>query len=142
MKKIKGFFGGVTKNVWFGIKSCFYASKKYFLLKCLVLLSQTFIPLTTIWLWRGILNGITEDITNNKNTILLYLAIYLTLTLFTNILERFDRYINGRYNDELQFYIEAVMMEKSSRMDLSFFDSASMGDKVRHARSNFRTCSH
>ena len=29
------------------------------------------------------------------------------------------------------------MMEKTSRMDLSFFDSAKMGDKVRHARSNF-----
>lgn len=28
-------------------------------------------------------------------------------------------------------------MEKTSRMDLAFFDSAKMGDKVRHARSNF-----
>lgn len=41
------------------------------------------------------------------------------------------------YSDELQFYIDAVMMDKTSRMDLSFFDSAKMGDKARHARNYF-----
>lgn len=143
MKKVREFFGGITKNIWFGIKSCFLASKKYFLLKCLVLVSTTFIPLTTIWLWKEILNGISEDIqisediVSNKNSILIYLAIYLLLKFSQNLLARFDDHISRRYNDELTFYIEAVMMEKSSRMDLSFFDSASMGDKVRQARSNF-----
>ena len=38
-----------------------------------------------------------------------------------------------------EFYIEEQMMDKTSRMDLSFFDSAKMGDKVRHARNNFLT---
>jgi ATP-binding cassette subfamily B protein len=39
----------------------------------------------------------------------------------------------------MRFYIEKVMMEKTSRMDLSFFDSAKMSDKVRHARNNFNS---
>ena len=136
MSYIREFFGGMMKNVRFGIKSCFYASKRYFLLKCLVLLSTTIIPLTTIWLWREILNGLI-DVENNRHVVLIYLAVYLILKLLIDLLARFDAYINGRYNDELTFYIESVMMEKCSRMDLSFFDSASMGDKVRHTRSNF-----
>ena len=57
--------------------------------------------------------------------------------LVAYLLGQFDNYVSSRYSDELQFYIETVMMEKTSRMDLAFFDSAKMGDKVRHARSNF-----
>ncbi|MBS5843163.1 MAG: ABC transporter ATP-binding protein [Clostridiales bacterium] len=136
MNKIKNFFSSISKNVWFGIKTSFLASKKYFSLKSLILLSTTFIPLVSIWLWKEILNGIV-NINTAKDTVILCLVIYLSLKLFTYLLSRFDEYINTRYSDELQFYIEGVMIEKTSRMDLSFFDSAAMGDKVRHARSNF-----
>ena len=136
MHKIKAFFGSISKNVWFGIKTSFMASRRYFLLKCLILLSTTLIPLVSIWLWKEILNCIV-DISTESNTVIFCLAFYLFLKLFTYLLARFDEYINTRYSDELQFYIEGVMIEKTARMDLSFFDSASMGDKVRHARSNF-----
>lgn len=136
MDKIKGFLSEVSKNVWFGVKTSFLASRKYFLLKCLVLASTTFLPLACIWLWKEILNGIT-DMGGGADRAAACLVIYLLLRLFIHILQRCDEYINGRYADELHFYIEGVMMEKTSRMDLAFFDSASMGDKVRHARSNF-----
>ncbi|MCL2158128.1 MAG: ABC transporter ATP-binding protein/permease [Oscillospiraceae bacterium] len=137
MKKFKAFFGGITKNVWFGVTSCFNASKKYFFYKCLVLLSTTFVPLASMWMWKEILNAITTDIVGKKNTAIICLAVYLALTFITNLLNRFDSYVNARFTNEITFYIESVMMEKCSRMDLSFFDSASMGDKVSHARSNF-----
>lgn len=136
MNKFKSFFINISRNVWFGIKTSYFASKMYFLLKCLILLSTTFIPLITIWLWKEILNGIVR-IDTTKSAVFLWLVIYLSLKLVTYLLARFDEYVNRRYSDELQFYIEGVMIEKTSRMDLSFFDSASMGDKVRHARSNF-----
>lgn len=134
MKKIKTFFLNVTSNVWFGFKTSYSASKKYFLLKCLVLLTTTFIPIYTIWLWREIINGI---IVQAKSTVILYLAIYLALKLFAYIVARFDEYIRNRYSDELTFYIEKVMMDKTSRVDLAFFDYASMGDKVKNTRNNF-----
>jgi len=135
--KIKDFFNSISKSIWFGIKSCFYASKKYFLIKCIILLTTTVIPLITMWIWKEILNGITANNINKKNNILIFLTIYLALTLFAYLRGRFDTYINGRYDDELIFYIESVMIDKCSRMDLSFFDLASMSDKVRHARDNF-----
>lgn len=132
--KIKDFFGGLLKNVWFGIKTSFLASKFYFSMKLLILLSTTIIPLVNIWLWKEVLNGIVAQ---EAQTVFICLAVYLSLKLAAYLLSQFDNYVNGRYSDELQFYIETVMMEKTSRMDLTFFDSAQMGDKVRHARSNF-----
>lgn len=37
----------------------------------------------------------------------------------------------------MTFYIEHVMMEKTSRMKLACFDSSAMGDKIRETRSIF-----
>jgi len=105
-------------------------------MKLLILVSTTAIPLMNIWLWKEVLNGIV-DYQNNSRTVIVCLAVYLFLQLTTYLLAQFNTYVNSRYSDELQFYIEMVMMEKTSRMDMSFFDSAKMGDKVRHARSNF-----
>ena len=136
MNKIKHFFSGLVKNVWFGIKTSFLASKFYFLMKLLILVSTTAIPLVNVWLWKEVLNGIV-DYQNSSKTVIVCLAIYLSLQITTYLLTQFNTYVNSRYSDELRFYIEMVMMDKTSRMDLSFFDSAKMADKVSHARSNF-----
>lgn len=134
MNKIKLLFSGLFKNVWFGIKTSFGASKFYFSMKLLTMFSTTAIPLFNIWLWKEVLNGIVGK---NSMLVMICLSLYLVLKLAAYLLGQFNVYINARYSDELQFYIETVMMEKTSRMDLAFFDSAKMGDKVRNARSNF-----
>ena len=138
MNKIKTFFSGLFKNVWFGIKTCYLASKFYFLMKLIILMFTTLIPLVNLWLWKEVLNGIV-DFQNSKQTVIVCLIIYLALQLATYLIDQFDNYVQDRYSDELKFYIEEQMMDKTSRMDLSFFDSAKMGDKVRHARNNFLT---
>lgn len=138
MNKIKTFFSGLFKNVWFGIKTCFLASKFYFSMKLIIMMFTTVIPLVNLWLWKEVLNGIM-DFGNSKQTVIVCLVIYLALQLATYLIDRFDNYVELRYTDELVFYIDRVMMEKTSRMDLSFFDSAQMGDKVRHTRDSFFT---
>ena len=138
MNKIKTFFPGLFKNVWFGIKTCFLASRFYFSMKLVILMFTTLIPLVNLWLWKEVLNGIV-DFQNSKQTVIVCLVIYLVLQLATYLIDQFDNYVQDRYSDELHFYIETVMMDKTSRMDLSFFDSAQMGDKVRQARGNFTT---
>ena len=107
-------------------------------MKLVILMFTTLIPLVNLWLWKEVLNGIV-DFGNRKQTVLVCLVIYLALHLATYLIDQFDNYVQDRYSDELKFYIDAVMMDKTSRMDLSFFDSAKMGDKVRHARNNFLT---
>ena len=136
MNRIKTFFQGLIKNVWFGIHTSFLASKFYFSMKMIILISTTVVPLVNIWLWKEVLNGIASYRANGQR-LPLYLGIYLILQMSVYLLSQFGDYVNERYSDEVVFYIETVMMEKTSRMDLSFFDSAKMGDKVRHARSNF-----
>lgn len=134
--KINIFFSGFIKNVWFGIKTSYLASKFYFLMKLIILLSTTMIPIVNIRLWKEVLNGIVAG-SDCTMIVLICLGAYLLLKLASYLLAQFNAYVNSRYSDELQFYIETVMMEMTSRMDLSFFDSAKMGDKIQHARNNF-----
>lgn len=136
MIKRKRFFSGLLRNIWFGVRTSFLASKFYFSMKLLILFSTTVIPIVNIWLWKEVLNGIV-DYRTGRQTVAICLFAYLALKLLSYLLAQFDVYVSSRYGDELQFYIETVMMEKTSRMDLSFFDSAGMGDKVRQARGNF-----
>jgi ABC-type multidrug transport system fused ATPase/permease subunit len=96
MKKITETFVSLSKNIWFGIKTSFIASKKYFLLKCLILLSTTFIPLINIWLWKEILNGIAYS-EISSDTVIKYLIIYLALIISEQLLLRFDVYISDCY---------------------------------------------
>ena len=138
MNKIKDMFGVLFKNIWFAIKTCFLASKFYFSLKLLILLSTTAIPLVNLWLWKEVLNGIV-DFANSGQRVIVCLVVYLVLLLITHLLARFDDYVEDRYSDELKFYLDETMMDKTSRMDLAFFDSAKIGDKVRHARNNLGT---
>ena len=107
-------------------------------MKLIILMFTTLIPLVNLWLWKEVLNGIV-DFGNSKQTVIVCLVIYIALQSATYLIDQFDNYVQDRYSDELKFYIEEQMMDKTSRMDLSFFDSAKMGDKVRHARNNFLT---
>lgn len=136
MNRIKQFFSGLVQNVWFGIKTSYRASKFYFAMKLLILLSTTAIPIVNIRLWREVLNGIVVG-SERAKAVFICLGGYLLLKLTAYLLAQFNTYVSSRYSDELQFYIETIMMEKTSRMDLSFFDSAKMGDKIQHTRNNF-----
>ena len=136
MNRVREFMSGLVKNILFGIKISFLASKFYFFIKSLIFLCMASIPLISAWLWKEILNSIV-NYQNSDNHIITFLLIYLSLKMGSYLLSHIDSYINARYAEDVQFYIEMIMMEKISRMDLSFFDSAQMGDKIRHIRSNF-----
>lgn len=136
MNKLLVFFKSILINVRFSIKTCFLASKKYFTMKCLALLFTTLIPLLTIWLWKEVLNRLSGH-DGSYHEIFVYLSVYFFLKLFTYLSSHVESYIGTRYSDELEFYIESVMIDKISRIDLSYFDSANMSDKAYHARDNF-----
>lgn len=138
MKQIKENVFDIIGNIGFGIKISFLASKKYFILKSTVLLFTTFIPIITIWLWKEILNNITLiGKGSSSGSIYTYLGIYLVLQVVIYCLRIIDNYLNTRYDDALEFYIDDVIIDKTSRVDLAFFDSSSMADKLSVVRADF-----
>jgi len=46
----------IIGSVWFGVKTCFLASKFYFSMMLVILIFTTVIPLINLWLWKEILS--------------------------------------------------------------------------------------
>lgn len=126
----------LISNLIFGLKVCFKASGIFFIIKIVLMIIISAVSLAILWLWRDVLNSITK-FQDAGISIISSLIIYLVVKLLLQVIERLDSYINERYSDEMTFYIENTMMDLTSRMDLAFFDSASINDKIQHTRSNF-----
>ena len=121
-------------NVAFSLKTSFLASKKYFVLKCVILVSTTAVPLLTMWIWKNILNGIIAKMSWTSLTGMF--VTYFMLQMTTRILSSINSYIERRYNEATDFYLEGVMVNKTAKMDMSYFDSSSMADKISMAQDN------
>lgn len=137
MRKMREFLSLTIKNIWFGLKTNFLATPFYFCMKLITMMAHTAIPLINLWLWKEVLNGVVNYQTDG-NAVMGYLIIYLSLQLLTYILVQCDRYVNARYYEEITYYTTKILIDKTSRVDLSFYDSAQMRDKLSHAGQNFR----
>lgn len=122
-------------NILFSFRSSFLASRKYFTVKCVISIITIVIPLVNMTLWRNILNGITDK--TPVRTLLYGMAAYLMLELLLRIVGKINDYILIRYRESMHFYFEKVTLDKTARMELAFFDSSSMADKISRAQSNF-----
>lgn len=126
---------GCMRNIIFSFQSSFLASKKYFTIKCVISFITIIIPLVTMMLWRNILNSISYDVP--IKTLTYYTAAYLVFELLQKIAGKVNDYILIRYRESMNFYFEKVMLSKTAKMELSYFDSSSMADKISRAQANF-----
>lgn len=122
-------------NIIFSFQSSFLASRKYFTVKCVISVITIVIPLVNMTIWRRILNDITNKMP--VKTLLYSITAYLTLELLLRMAGKVNDYILTRYREAMNFYFEKVTLDKTARMELSFFDSSSMADKISRAQSNF-----
>lgn len=125
----------IIKNVFFGIKTSYVASRKYFAIKCILLMFTTIFPILILWVWKELLNKIIY--VKEIRIIACFLIIYVVLKLLIYLIIPLDRYVNKRYSDALWFYIDKVMMDKTGKMDYEYFDLSSMGDKIQRTRNSF-----
>jgi len=141
LNKMKKNFSLIFKNIWFGIKVNYNASKYLFIMKSINLFLTVSISFVILWLWKNIINIIANY--NNQNiNLFIIISIYIFLSFIDKFLFKFNSYINERYSDAITLHLDVIMMTKTSRMDLSFWDSSSMRDKIRIARKNYNVMSN
>lgn len=128
----------IAANLRFGFTVSFLAAPKYFLLKCLLSMAGIVLPFGGIWIWKEVLNGIAGG-TEPGRTGLFLAGLYLVQRVAVRVADKVDEYVDSRFSDELHYHMNRVMMEKISRMDLAYFDSASMGDRISFVRENQET---
>ena len=123
-------------NLAYSFTLSFRASPKYFIGKCLLLIVNSVFPFLTALAWRNLLNDLTAH-----NSITSYVIMLVIVYVGLNIIEHFKGMLDSRiemcYYDAIETYRDGIMISKLSHVDLAFFDSASLQDKLSVAMSGY-----
>src|SRR5690554_3954241 len=120
-------------NVIFGFKINWQSSHKLFIYKCVYSLLLVFAPIAISYVWKFIINDLTNKI---FVMIPIFLSIYIVLKIFNYIMSVINDYLIMRYYDARTFYIDNILISKLCRVNLAYFDSSSMSDKIERIKAN------
>ncbi len=136
MKRIHKTINSFIGNFLYSLEVSYKASPKFFIYKCILLIIDSVFAFIVAWSWRSILNAVTEQ---NEFTlyIIALVVLYLVLQIIDHLKTSFDTYINLNYSDAIDTYRDNMLMTKSSKIDLAYFDSASMQDKMSIAMKGY-----
>jgi len=133
MKKIKQYF----YNFIYASKIIYLASKKYYFLMLTFSFISSLLPYLPLFLWRELINNLTIAISGNQapltNTIWYLAFCYAAVILLEKLLDTISVFITFKYNDAIQYYLDNLMVDKTSSVDLAFFDSSDLKDKLNNS---------
>jgi ATP-binding cassette subfamily B protein len=135
MDKLKDYF----QNIRYASKIIFAASKKYFIFKMLLSILSSVLPYLPLFLWRELINALVDatfgEINSFLNKIWWIAALYCGTMLVQRLLDTVSDYLSFKYNDAIDYYLDNVMIDKVSSVDLAFFDSSDLNDKLNNSWS-------
>lgn len=124
-----------AQNIVFSFKLICNASKKYFIIYWIFFFIMTFIPFVPLYLWRVLLNKLTMTgaMSNEMLVAVASLALmYCFLIIIQKLLNSINQIIEYKYNDEIDYYIDNILISATAKVDLAFFDSSTQADRVNH----------
>lgn len=127
MGKIKNYL----KNASFSIKITYQAAKYYFVLKSALSLLLSFVPIVKIYIWKIIIDLLISASASEMLTGLVkYAILYFTVHIVQELIIKMSQYIEYKYNDKVNYYVENLLLEQFAAVDLGFYDSSEYRDKL------------
>lgn len=127
MGKIKNYL----KKASFSIKITYQAAKYYFVLKSALSLLLSFVPIVKIYIWKIIIDLLISASANEMLTGLVkYAILYFTVHIVQELIIKMSQYIEYKYNDKVNYYVENLLLEQFAAVDLGFYDSSEYRDKL------------
>lgn len=97
---------------------------------------MAFVPFVPLYLWKQLLNSLADF--QNFGTKKLFFAIIISATVYfvfmfvEKLLGTVQNIVSYKYNDEIDFYIDNLLIDTTTKADLAFFDSSTLRDKMNH----------
>ena len=142
MEKIKAFFN----NLGFSIRITYQAAHTYFIWKLLLSFACSVLPFVEIYFWKNIINVLLEIKNADAAKVLVVNSIaYMAAYILSRCLMRVSQVIEYKYNDMVSVYVENILLDKFSEVDLAFYDSSEQANKlsytweIKHAMTNLAT---
>ena len=116
-------FNNFFNEVRYGMKIIFSASKKFFILKLILSFISSLLPYLPLFLWRRLLNSLVVFTNGNTydamRTIVILTGLYCAVLLISKFVDSVEQIVTYKYNDEVNYYIDNLMIDKVSSIFLT-----------------------
>ena len=131
MKKIKV----KISNSLYSIRITYLASRKFFILQFITSFLIAFLSFANIYVWRNVINCLTDISKYHLEFLISNFLVFVLLYLIKELLSRANENIMYRYNDRVSVYVENTIIDKCADVDLSFYDSSELNDRLSQSTS-------
>ncbi len=130
----------IMNNLWFCLGLLYNANRKVFALLMTMNLFVTVAPIALLALSREILNKIVASISNSGagNGLFLLIVVYFMFNIILGFVNDYVMKVSNVTTQELIKHININLMDKSTSMDISYFDIPQLYDEMNISRNNAR----
>ena len=132
------------QNFLHSVKILFAASPRYFVAKLIVTVISAVLPFVPFYLWRGLLNALVDYVTDGTTeiltTIIVFTILYCLIQLIQSVFSSINKVVSYKYNDEVSYYLDNILIEKMAHIDLAYFDSSELKDKMNYTAQMMQPC--
>ncbi len=126
MKKIKESLSAFGQSISLTFRACGH----YAILRLLFSFLLACLPFVSASIWRNVLNELSES-----NHVWKQLAVFVIFWGMSQLIRKIDGFIDYKYNDRVNLYLETVFLDKYKDIDLSFYDSGETQNKLQHVQN-------
>lgn len=132
MKKKKA---SVFTSFKFSFSMAWKASKAMTIIRMLIIVVEAFVPVAFSWIGKLIVDVLTNGVKNNsfyenRTDLIRLLLILVAVGIFSIFIEKVRENMESMHIDLINFQIDTGIMEKSARLDLSYFDNPQLYDEI------------
>lgn len=131
---IKVFFN----DIFYCLSISFKTSKFYTISRMLLQIIKALFPIVTVYVLKQILDVLASGEDDNYLMVkfITFIIIYLIIQILNEWTSKLNEYFKKIHNEKLSNYLNLTIINKSSKMDLKYFDSPYYYDKMKLLRLN------
>lgn len=127
----------VLHSFYFSIKLSFLSSKKIFIIRLVLEIGRSLLPIFTLYIGKEIIN-ILVSLTQSKQPdvykFFFFVGVSLVLTITGIVIRKLVEILTGIHKDIMDNFINEEIMKKTASLDISFFDTPRFYDVLLNAR--------
>lgn len=140
MNNILKSINSIKNNIFYSLDIIYKSSKSLFIYKLLLTLILSCIPYAGLFIWKEILNILSigilkEGFFHNKITwIVTLVLIYILVLLSENILNNISKFVDRKYGDVIEVFVDTILIDKLAAAKIEFFDTPSLNNKAEQIK--------
>lgn len=124
------------RDIAYCLKISWDTSKFYTIFRIVIQIATAMLPLVSIYLVSAILDALVSGLPDVVRIFIILIICYFAVQLLTQWSSKLNTYFMEMHNQMIDNYLNRHIIDKTSSVDLSYFDSPSYYDRIKMMRIN------